>query len=136
MIINVERKGFIMKKLLFIAIMTVGSAMCAKSQETVELKDDIKIIFENDQLKVTEYDSNPGKDACGAGEHSHNAHLTVVLTDMKAKVTMKNGQTQDAELKAGTSFWSEAETHSVINTGNQPAKVLLIEPKEQVKMVD
>ena len=101
--------------------------MTGKSDDLI--KDDIKVVFENDQLKVTEYESNSGKDVCGQGMHSHNAHLTITLTDVKAKVTTEDGQTQEAELPAGTTFWSNAETHIVINSGNKPAKVLLIEPK-------
>ncbi len=81
-------------------------------------------------MKVTEYDSNPGKDVCGLGKHSHKAHLTVVLADMKARVTTKDGKVKEATLPAGVAFWSEAETHAVINSGDKPAKVLLIVPKQ------
>jgi quercetin dioxygenase-like cupin family protein len=119
-----------MKNLFITTILIFGIGIISNAQVNGKFKDEIKVIFENDQMKVTEYASSPGKDACGLGEHSHRAHLTVILTDMKAKVTTRDGKTMEAELPAGTSFWSEAETHSVINTGDKPAKILLIEPKK------
>ena len=47
---------------------------------------------------------------------------TVTVTDAHGKV-----KTQDAP--AGTSFWSEAETHEVVNSGKLPIKILIIETK-------
>ncbi len=119
-----------MKKVVVVVVFLAGFIINTASRNDI-INDDIKVVFENDQIKVTEYDSNPGKDVCGLGEHSHKAHLTVTLTDVKVKITSKDGKTQEAELPAGATFWSEAETHMVINIGNKPAKVLLIEPKDE-----
>ena len=118
-----------MKKLFFIIIILACTGVGATLLQEKTIKDNIKVVLENDQLKVTEYESTPGKDVCGIGNHSHKAHLTVLITDMKAKATTTDGKTQEVDLPAGTTFWSEAETHSAINIGNKPVKVLLIEPK-------
>lgn len=91
------------------------------------------VILENDQLKVTEYISTPGNDVCGKGKHSHPAHLSILLTDANVKLTTADGKTQDLNLKAGTAFWSEPETHMVVNNGDKPTKVYLVELKEPVK---
>lgn len=131
MIFKVSLKKIIMKKLLCIALLIATSTYLVKSQETSPVEDAIKIIFENDQLVATEYNSAPGNPVCGSGKHSHKAHLTVLLTDMKAKLSTPDGKTQEAELPAGTTFWSEAETHWVVNTGDKAAKVLIIEPKDK-----
>ena len=42
---------------------------------------------------------------------------------------MPDGKTQDFNLKAGYALWSKAETHMVVNNGNKPVKVYLIEVK-------
>jgi len=80
-------------------------------------------------LKVVEYASTPGKDACGKGMHSHSPHLTIFLTDALIRLTTKDGKSQDFDIKAGFTLWSEAETHLAINNGSKPAKVYLVEVK-------
>jgi len=86
-----------------------------------------KIIVDNGKVKVTEYESQPGKDVCGLGTHSHPAHLTVLLTEATVTVSLQNGKTMTQKLPAGTTFWSEAETHTIINSGQTLSKVQIIE---------
>ena len=118
-----------MKQLFLSVICFLGFAICGKSQPNNIPLDTIKVILENDKLKVTAYSSTPGKDICGKGKHTHAPHLSVLLTDAIVKLTTSDGKTQDFDLKAGTTFWSEAETHIAINNGNKPAKVYLVEVK-------
>ncbi len=118
-----------MKQLFLSAICLLGFTICGKSQQNSALTDTIKVILENVKVKVTEYSSAPGKDICGKGKHTHAAHLSIFLTDAKARLIMADGKTQDFDMKAGTAFWSEAETHMVINNGSKPAKVYLVEVK-------
>lgn len=104
----------------------MGISMSGKGQTIIPSEDTINAVFENDHLKVTEYVSSPGKDICGIGLHSHPAHLSILLTDVNVKVTSDDGITQNFDLKAGTMFWSEPETHMAINNGNKTAKVYLV----------
>lgn len=118
-----------MKYILLVAFCFISLSVYVKSQTVTESKDTILVILENSRLKVTEYLSTPGKDICGTGKHSHNPHLTILLTDALANLIKEDGKSELFDLKAGTTFWSEAETHTVINNGNKPAKVYLIETK-------
>ena len=118
-----------MKRLLLFAICFFGFAVYGKSQQDIRVLDTIKVILENDKLKVTEYTSTPGKDVCGKGKHTHAPHLSILLTDASVRLTTTDGKVQDFDLKAGTTFWSEADTHIAINNGSKPAKVYLIEVK-------
>jgi hypothetical protein len=118
-----------MKQLLIAALCFLGISVCGRSQVLSNLSDTIQVILENDKVKVTEYVSTPRKDVCGKGKHTHPPHLSIFLTDAKARLIMDDGKTQDFDLKAGTAFWSDAETHMVINNGNKPAKVYLVEVK-------
>jgi glycosyltransferase involved in cell wall biosynthesis len=45
-----------------------------------------KVVFENDQMRVLEFNSKPGMGVCGNGMHSHPAHLTVALSPAKVRV--------------------------------------------------
>jgi hypothetical protein len=118
-----------MKQLFLFAICFFGFAVYGKSQQNIPVSDTIKVILENDKVKVTEYLSNPGKDICGKGKHTHASHLSILFTDAKATVTTPDGKTQIFDLKAGTAFWSEAETHIAINSGSKIAKAYIVELK-------
>lgn len=119
-----------MKK-LFIALFVVGFALAGKSQSLSGNSEKVTapVILENEKVKVTEFISAPGGDACGKGKHSHNERLVIAITDASIKLTTEDGKTQNLDLKAGTAFWGGAETHSVVNTGKQPAKFYAVEVK-------
>lgn len=90
-----------------------------------------KVVLDNNEVKVYEYESTPGKDVCGAGKHSHPAHLTVLLTDASITITSPDGKVSTKKLKSGTTFWSPAETHMVVNSGSDGVKCQLVEVKKK-----
>ena len=112
-------RNLLAMSLLFLCSIDVGR--CQKMNDQYE-----KVILENGKLKVIEYFSNPRGDVCGLGMHYHAPHLTVALTDAKVQLIMENGESQEVEVPSGASFWSEAETHSVINSGTKPTKFILV----------
>ena len=118
-----------MKQLFLFAACLFCFSIHGKSQQNIFVQDTIKVILENDKVKVTEYISNPGKDICGKGQHTHAPHLSILLTDAKVTVTPLDGKTQIFDVAAGTAFWSEAETHIAINSGDKIAKAYIVELK-------
>lgn len=117
-----------MKYFLFIFFISLNFVQIGLGQNSLESTD--KIILENESLKVIEHLSVPQGDVCGIGMHFHEPHLTVVLTDAKVQITSEGGESQEVEVRSGTSLWFDSETHSVINTGESPTKMLLIYPKK------
>ena len=119
-----------MKKLFF-TLFVLCIALVGKSQSQSGNSGTItpKVVLENDKVKVTEFDSEPGGDACGKGQHRHNERLVIAITDASIKMTTEDGKTQNMDLKAGTAFWGGTEMHSVINTGKQPARFYAVEVK-------
>jgi hypothetical protein len=117
-----------MSKLILCAVLFFSFAVDGKSQ--YDLKDTTRILIDNKEMKVTQYSSTPGKDMCGKGRHSHGPHLSIFLTDAKARLIMDDGTVRDFDFKAGTTFWSGAETHTVINTGDKPATAYTIDVKQ------
>ena len=89
-----------------------------------------KVLIDNDELKVVQFESNPQENVCGKGKHHHDAHLTVALTDTRILIISEDGKKQEAEIPAGVAIWFDAGTHSAINDGTAPAKVLLIYPQK------
>lgn len=80
---------------------------------------------------MTSLESNPGKDLCGFGKHSHGAHLTVLLSDASITITTPDGKVTTQKAVAGTTFWSEPETHTVVNSGTTVVKAQIIEYKKK-----
>ncbi len=90
-----------------------------------------KVVFENDRVRVLEYLSRPGLGICGQGRHSHPDHLTVLLTDSRARVTRPDGSTFVAPGKAGDVFWEPGGTHTTENIGGANARAYMIELKDK-----
>ena len=65
---------------------------------------------------------------CGTGLHSHPPHLTIALTDAKARVTLPGKEPFIDERKAGDLFWDPGGPHVVENIGSRDTKVYLVEP--------
>ena len=117
-----------MKNFLYLPMLFLSSVLLGQNYISNEPGE--KVILDNDQLKVIEHISMPQGDVCGVGMHHHEPHLTVVLSDAKVQITSENGESQVIEANAGLTIWSESETHSVINKGDKPTKMLLVYVKE------
>jgi hypothetical protein len=119
-----------MKRIILLAASTILSfsvlAQTAKPSSNFG-----KVILDNENVRVTSLESNPGKDLCGLGKHSHGAHLTVLLTDANITVTSPDGKVTTQRAVAGSTFWSEPETHTVVNSGTGAIRAQMIEYKKK-----
>lgn len=89
-----------------------------------------RVAFENDKLRVLEYNGRPGMGVCGDGMHSHPAHLTVLLSTGKVRIKTPDGKVEvHSDIPVGAVFWSNAETHEVENISGSSIRSLLIELK-------
>jgi beta-alanine degradation protein BauB len=88
-----------------------------------------KIVFENEKVRVIEHLSRPRLGVCGAGMHSHPPHLTICLTDVKARVTLPGKEPFIAENKSGDVFWDPGGPHVVEYIGARESRSYLLELK-------
>jgi hypothetical protein len=88
-----------------------------------------KVIFENEKLRVIAHAAKSRMGVCGTGYHTHPPHLTICLTDIKAKVTLQGKEPFIAENKAGDLFWDPGGYHTVENLGSRDVKNYLVELK-------
>jgi hypothetical protein len=113
---------------VLIAGLALG-ALPAASQDAAKVQpSSYRVVLENDSVRVLEFIGRPGMGVCGSGLHSHPAHLTVLLTAAKVKIT-QGGKTFIAENKPGDVFWSDAVTHETENVGGSAVRSLIIELK-------
>jgi hypothetical protein len=108
-----------------------AAALPAQAQDAAKINPrSYKVVFDNDKIRVLEYESKPGLGICGQGRHYHPAHATVQLTDAKVKITTEGGKVITVDAKAGTVFPSPAEWHTTENVGGAEARAYIIEFKD------
>jgi hypothetical protein len=88
-----------------------------------------RVAFENDKVRVLDYNGRPGMGVCGNGMHSHPPHLTVLLSSGKVRVKTPDGKVEVHNDPVGAVFWSNGETHEVENISGSNIRSLLIELK-------
>src|SRR5260221_709086 len=90
-----RRKAMSRRELLaLIAMLGLGGTTEVAAQDAAKVNPrSYKVLFENDAVRVLEYNSRPGMGVCGVGKHSHPAHLVVSITGGKAKLTNEDGST-------------------------------------------
>ena len=115
-----------------LGVMGFASAADVSAQDATKLNPRAyRIAFENEKVRVLEYRSRPGLGVCGQGKHSHPAHLSMVLSDAKVKVTTGDGKVLTVEAKAGEMFWSPAEVHTTENISGHSMRSYIIEIKDK-----
>ncbi len=62
-------------------------------------------------------------------KHTHGDHVVVSLTDATAEVTDQEGRKQTVAFKKDTATFAGLVTHSVVNTGQMPLHLIVVELK-------
>lgn len=127
---NQEHPDSLRRALLALLPMLVV-AEDSNAQDAVQSQpQNYRVAFENDKLRVLEYNGRPGMGVCGDGMHSHPAHLTVLLSAGKVRIKTQDGKVEvRSDIPLGAVFWSNAETHEVENISGSNIRLLLIELK-------
>lgn len=90
-----------------------------------------RVAFENDKVRVIEYHTGSEKDACGFGEHTHPAHLAILLTDSKFRVVGPDGKESIEPARAGDIEWYGPEQHVCENIMGNDTHLYVIEIKDK-----
>jgi beta-alanine degradation protein BauB len=112
---------------ILLAFLLGSLAAAADAQDPVSIDPgDVKIVFENDQIRVlhARYAQHQK-----LAMHSHPSRVIVYVTNMHALVTSSTGATQELRYQAGDARWSEPVTHSVENLEDTPFEIVEIELK-------
>lgn len=82
--------------------------------------------FENDKVRVLRIKYAPGEKSV---MHGHPASVAVFLTDGHGRFTYPDGKSEEFNVKAGQTMFTDATEHLPENLGSQPLEVLEIELK-------
>ena len=126
---NSEQPDGLRRALLALLPMLVITEASSGQDAVQSQPQNYRVAFENDKVRVLEYNSRPGMGVCGDGMHSHPAHLTVLLSTGKVRIKMPDGKVEVHNDPVGTVFWSDAVTHEVENISGSNIRSLLIELK-------
>src|SRR5688572_5160088 len=106
----------------FLAVLTCAMivfvcAGCATGSATTDKVKpaSYRVVLENEQIRVIEYNTGSEKDVCGFGMHTHPAHLYIMKTDAKLRIVTPDGKESFENSKAGDVGWAPVEQHLVEN---------------------
>ena len=87
-----------------------------------------EVLEETDQIRALCCTFPPG---VGHDRHVHTPHFGYVLNDgVVMQITDETGTRTSNPSTAGTSWWSDGNTHEVLNVGDVTGVYLIIEPKQ------
>lgn len=93
---------------------------------TVTDPDKYRVIFENERVRVYDYNDKPGDKT---HMHHHRDFLLCALGPFKRKITLSDGKAVVRELKGGEMMWSDEQSHVGENIGESDTHVLIVELK-------
>jgi quercetin dioxygenase-like cupin family protein len=85
-----------------------------------------KVIFENDRVRVLDYEDKPGD---RTAPHRHPDSVMYTLSSFIRRITA-GGREVRVELEAGQVRWVGAQEHSGENIGDTPTHSIFVELKE------
>jgi hypothetical protein len=93
---------------------------------TVTNPDHYTVVFENERVRVLEYNDLPGDRTT---PHRHPDSVMVTLSDFDRRLTMGD-QRRDVSLSSGQAAWLPAQSHAGENIGSTATHTIFVELKE------
>ncbi len=108
-----------------VAAAVLTSAVHAEDPAVTD-PDFYKVIFENDRVRVLEYQDGPGDKT---SMHDHPAFLVYALSAFERRLTLPDGTELNRSFTPGQVLFSEAQTHAGENVGTTPTHIIMVELK-------
>jgi len=109
----------------FAAILSIAP-LRAQDQGATTSGYNVKVEFENDQIRVTRVHYAP---RAKSPMHSHTGRVVVALADTRTRATIQDGTSNEATRRAGDIYWGDSVTHQGENLLDAPIEVIEIEVK-------
>jgi hypothetical protein len=92
---------------------------------TISNPDHYKVVFENERVRVLEYQDQPGESTT---PHAHPDSVMYTLSTFRRRLVSGDVQ-REVDLDAGTVGWLPAQEHHGENIGETPTHVIFVELK-------
>ena len=110
---------------LIVAI-TMFVAQPAMAVDVVTVAPDVKVLLENDRVRVLESKLKPGE---VEGMHTHPEYIAYFLTPTTVEITTPDGKSVVKKPPAGKVLYGTGAEHRIKNVGDTLQRVLVIEIK-------
>jgi quercetin dioxygenase-like cupin family protein len=118
----------IMRVMLIVLVLGFFTNM-AVAADPVQASADVKVLLDNDQVRVFETTRSPGTKV---PMHTHPTFISYYFNPTKIKVTLPNGKIIEKDIPAGNVNWKpNGATHAVEIMGTNSLHALVIELKNQ-----
>jgi beta-alanine degradation protein BauB len=88
--------------------------------------DHYKVVFENERVRVLEYEDQPGDRTT---PHEHPDSVMYTLSSFRRRLVSGDAQ-REVEMQSGTVGWLPAQQHHGENIGDTPTHVIFVELKQ------
>ena len=119
------KKIFYFWGLLSVAIIMVV-AQPAMAVDVVTVAPDVKVLLENDRVRVLESQLKPGE---VESMHNHPEYIAYFLTPTTVEITTPDGKSVVKKPPAGKVLYGTEAEHQIKNVGDTLQRVLVIEIK-------
>jgi len=107
----------------FALVLGVQSAMAV---DVVTVAPDVKVLLENDRVRVLESTLKPGE---VEGMHTHPEYIAYFLAPTTLEITTPDGKSVVKKPPAGKVLYGTGAEHQIKNVGDTLQRVLVIEIK-------
>jgi hypothetical protein len=122
--------GGVTRRDVLALLAALGVPSTALAQDPVKtMPKNYRVAFENDMVRVLEYNNRPGMGPCGTGLHYHPRHIDIFLTSFRGQAK-EDGKVSMGQAKAGDVKWYEAVTHEIENIDKTASRMFMVEIKD------
>ena len=118
---------YLVGSVLLVSLVVTFSAQSALAVDVVTVAPDVKVLLENDSVRVLESKLKTGE---VEGMHSHPEYIAYFLTPTTVKITTPDGKSSIKKPPAGKVLYGESAEHRIENVGDTLQRVLVIELKK------
>ena len=109
---------------LLVGMLSVFAAKTAMSADPVTASKHVKVLLENEDVRVSEAIRPPGT---VEPMHTHPAYVAYFFDAWEGKLTSADGKVSEKSFPAGSVIYSPGRTHALEVIGTNAQHVLLIE---------
>ena len=117
---------YLVGSVLLVSLVVTFTAQSTLAVDVVTVAPDVKVLLENDRVRVLESKLKPGE---VEGMHNHPEYIAYFLTPTTVEITTPDGKSVVKKPPAGKVLYGKGAEHQIKNVGNTLQRVLVIEIK-------